>query len=86
MTEQNGIQASTNLSNHIASGGIHVADGEKTKWNNAYSHSISTHAPANAQKNQNAYSKILVQESISTFAGAPTDGSGNSELSAGSRV
>lgn len=75
--------ASTNLSNHIASGGIHVADGEKTKWNNAYSHSTSTHAPTNAQKNQNAYSKILVQESISTFAGAPTDGSGNSELSAG---
>ena len=43
--------ALTNLGAAPASHGTHVSDTNLTQWNAAYSHSTSTHAPSNAQKN-----------------------------------
>jgi hypothetical protein len=37
---------------------MHITDDERIKWDAAYTHSQSTHAPANAEKNQNAFSNI----------------------------
>lgn len=42
---------------------IAVSASEKEKWNAAYNHSISAHAPSNAEVNQNAFSNISVNGS-----------------------
>lgn len=43
---------------------VAVSASEKDKWNAAYNHSISTHAPSNAEVNQNAFSNISVNGSV----------------------
>ena len=41
----------TTISNHTGNSTIHVTSDNKTQWNSAYTHSTSTHAPSNAEKN-----------------------------------
>lgn len=43
---------------------VAVSASEKSKWNAAYNHSISAHAPSNAEVNQNAFSNISVNGSV----------------------
>lgn len=49
----------TGLKDHSDSN-VHVTSTERTNWNAAYTHSTSSHAPSNAEKNQNAFSNIVV--------------------------
>lgn len=46
------------FNSHTGNMTMHITDGERIKWNAAYTHSQSAHAPANAEKNQNAFSNI----------------------------
>lgn len=48
----------TTFNSHTGNMTMHITDGERIKWNAAYTHSQSAHAPANAEKNQNAFSNI----------------------------
>ena len=59
-TQLNNKAASSTVSGHTGNGDIHVTAAQKTNWNAAYTHSTSTHAPTNAQPNQNAWSNITV--------------------------
>ena len=43
--------AATQISQHEGNTDIHVGTGEKDKWNGAYEHSTSTHAPTDARAN-----------------------------------
>ena len=42
---------SSTISSHTGNTTIHVTSGERTNWNSAYTHSTSTHAPSNAERN-----------------------------------
>lgn len=48
----------TTFNSHTGNMTMHITADERTKWDAAYTHSQSTHAPANAEKNQNAFSNI----------------------------
>lgn len=48
------------LTSHTGNTTVHITAAERTKWNNASTHASSTHAPTNAEKNQNAFSNIKV--------------------------
>ena len=39
------------INSHTSNNDIHVDNSEREKWNNAYSHSTSSHAPTDAEKN-----------------------------------
>ena len=52
--------AASDLSNHIDDTTAHITATERTNWNTAKTHASSTHAPSNAEKNQNAFSNITV--------------------------
>lgn len=39
------------ISTHTGNTTVHITSGERTNWNSAYSHSTSTHAPSNAERN-----------------------------------
>lgn len=43
--------SSTELAEHIDDSVAHLTSAERTKWNSGYSHSTSSHAPTNAEKN-----------------------------------
>lgn len=46
---------------HIASTNTaHITSEERTKWNAAKTHADSAHAPSDAEKNQNAFSNVVV--------------------------
>lgn len=47
------------ISDHTGDATIHVTSTNKSNWNAAYNHSTVAHAPSNAEKNQNAFSKIV---------------------------
>lgn len=48
-----------NFENH-ANDASHITYTERTNWGAAYTHSQATHAPSNAQANQNAFSNVKV--------------------------
>jgi phage-related tail fiber protein len=60
------------LAPHISDSDIHVTAANKTNWTAAYTHSQTAHAPSNAEKNQNAFSKITV-DSTTIEADTATD-------------
>ena len=50
----------TELDSHTGNSTIHITASERTNWNTAYTHSISGHAPINAEANQNAFSNVKI--------------------------
>lgn len=62
----------TDLDTHISDTTVHVTSIEKSDWNMAKTHADSSHAPGNAEENQNAFSNITVGSAIVT-ANSKTD-------------
>lgn len=54
----------TELDSHTGNNTVHLSENERKKWNEAYSHSTSSHAPVNAEENQNAFSEVKVGATI----------------------
>lgn len=50
-----------------------VSNQERLNWNTAYNHSQASHAPSNAEKNQNAFSTVAVSGQTSVVADAVSD-------------
>lgn len=50
----------TEFDTHVSDTVKHITSTERTNWNAAYNHSTATHAPSNAEKNQNAFSNVVV--------------------------
>lgn len=48
------------LTTHTSNTTVHITSAERTNWNAAKTHADSAHAPSNAEKNQNAFSNIVV--------------------------
>ena len=63
---------SSDLSTHTSNTTNHITAAERTSWNSAKTHADSTHAPSNAQANQNAFSNVVVG-STTVSADTPTD-------------
>ena len=61
------------LTEHAYDWNIHVSSTNKTNWDKAYTHSQATHAPTNAQPNQNAFSNIAVSGQTTVAADTTTD-------------
>lgn len=66
------ISAWNSAVTHISDAVKHITEAERTSWNAAKSHADSTHAPSNAQANQNAFSNVKVGNTT-IAADAPTD-------------
>ena len=64
--------AQTDLDSHTGNTTVHITSTERTNWNAAKTHADSTHAPSNAEKNQNAFSNITVG-STTVAADSATD-------------
>lgn len=75
-------KAITDLISHIKDNVKHITVDERNKWDNASTHASSTHAPSNAEPNQNAFSNIVVGSTIIS-ADSKTD---SLSLVAGSNV
>lgn len=65
--------AKTDFDTHVADTTKHITSTERTNWGTAYTHSQATHAPTNAQKNQNAFSNIAVSGQTTVAADSETD-------------
>ena len=52
--------AQTDLDSHTSNTTVHITSTERTNWGTAYTHSQAAHAPSNAEKNQNAFSNVVV--------------------------
>ena len=65
--------AKSDLDSHTGNTTSHITADERTNWNAAYTHSTSTHAPSNAEKNQNAFSNIAVSGQTTVAADTATD-------------
>ena len=50
----------SDLTSHTGNTTVHVTATERTNWNAAKTHADSAHAPSNAEKNQNAFSNVVV--------------------------
>lgn len=50
----------SDLTSHTGNTTIHVTSTDKSNWNTAKTHADSAHAPSNAEKNQNAFSNVVV--------------------------
>lgn len=50
----------SDLTSHTGNTTAHITSTERTNWNAAKTHADSTHAPSNAQPNQNAFSNVKV--------------------------
>lgn len=50
----------TEFDTHVADTTKHITSTERTNWGTAYTHSQAAHAPSNAEKNQNAFSNVVV--------------------------
>ena len=48
------------LDSHTGNTTVHITSAERTNWNAAKTHADSSHAPSNAEKNQNAFSNVKV--------------------------
>lgn len=63
------------IDTHISNSDVHVTTTDKSNWNAAKSHADSTHAPSDAEKNQNAFGYIynsnadIVYNALSTSDG-----------------
>ena len=55
----NKVDSST-LSSHTGNTTVHITSTERSNWNAAKSHADTAHAPSNAEKNQNAFSNVIV--------------------------
>lgn len=62
----------TDLDTHTSNATSHVTSTDKTNWNSAKTHADSTHAPSDAEKNQNAFSTVKVG-TTNVSADTPTD-------------
>ena len=60
------------LDTHTSNTTSHITSTERTNWGAAYTHSQATHAPSNAQANQNAFSNVKVG-STTVVADTTTD-------------
>lgn len=68
-----GNKANTSdLNSHANDTTKHITSTERTNWNSSYTHSTSTHAPSNAEANQNAFSNVKVG-STTVAADSKTD-------------
>lgn len=63
---------SADLGSHTSNTTVHITSTERSNWDAAKSHADSTHAPSNAEKNQNAFSNITVG-STTVAADSATD-------------
>lgn len=52
--------AQADLTSHTSDTTKHITITERTNWNAAKTHADSAHAPSNAEKNQNAFSNVVV--------------------------
>lgn len=52
--------AKADLDSHTANTTLHITSTERTNWNAAKTHADSAHAPSNAEKNQNAFSNVVI--------------------------
>lgn len=50
----------SDLTSHTGDTTAHITSTERTNWNAAKTHADSAHAPSNAEKNQNAFSNVVV--------------------------
>ena len=60
------------ITTHVGDTTSHITSTERTNWNAAKTHADSTHAPSNAEKNQNAFSNVKV-DSTTIAADTTTD-------------
>ena len=81
-TQLNAKAASTTVSSHTGNTTVHITSTERTNWNAAKTHADSSHAPSNAEKNQNAFSNVKVG-STTIAADTATD---TLELVAGTNI
>lgn len=65
-------EAKADLDSHTSNTTVHITSTERTNWNAAKTHADSAHAPSNAEKNQNAFSNIVVG-STTVAADSATD-------------
>lgn len=63
----------TEFDTHVADTTKHITATERTNWGTAYTHSQAAHAPSNAEKNQNAFSKVAVSNQTTVEADTVTD-------------
>lgn len=59
-TTANSKASQTSFNAHTSNTTLHTNATERNNWNTAYNHSQSAHAPSNAEKNQNAFSNVVV--------------------------
>ena len=52
--------SATDFNSHTGNTTSHITSTERTNWNAAKTHADSAHAPSNAEKNQNAFSNVVV--------------------------
>lgn len=52
--------AAIDLTSHTGNTTVHITSTERTNWNAAKTHADSSHAPSNAEANQNAFSNVAV--------------------------
>ena len=64
--------AQTSLDTHTSNTTSHITSTERTNWNTAYNHSQSSHAPSNAEANQNAFSNVKIGD-VTIAADIKTD-------------
>ena len=58
---------------HTSNTTSHITATERSHWNDAKNHADSAHAPSNAEKNQNAFSKIAVSGQTTVAAAKAVD-------------
>lgn len=64
--------AQTSLDSHTSNTTNHITSTERNNWNTAYTHSQTTHAPSNAEPNQNAFSNVKIGD-VTIAADIKTD-------------
>lgn len=52
--------SNSDLTSHTGNTTVHITSTERTNWNAAKAHANSSHAPVNAEPNQNAFSNVVV--------------------------
>ncbi len=65
--------AKSDFDSHTGNTTVHITATERTNWNAAKTHADSSHAPSNAEKNQNAFSNIAVSGQTTVAADSVTD-------------
>ena len=65
--------AKTEFDSHVSDTTGHITATERTNWNAAKTHADASHAPSNAEKNQNAFSNIAVSGQTTVAADTVSD-------------